>query len=273
MTSLEYFRPQTLDEALKLLEQGEPLAGGTRLTPSLRGIEALVDLQDLGMDQIEATEAILEFGGTATLQALVENASKLPDNLVQAARLEAGWNIRNKATIAGTIVTGDGRSPLLTVLLAMGAELEFAPGAERLSLDKVLNRGADLAVPGSGQLAPTKVLDRGSNRTGGKLIMAIRAANPSRLEYAQVARSPADRPQICAAVAINRADKLAGIALGGYGAYPQLISTDENLSIQEATELAGTIYAEAGDQWASADYRSSVAATLVARLLTEVSSE
>ncbi len=253
MTSLQYHRPQTLDEALELLEHGVPLAGGTRLTPNLRGIEALVDLQDLALDRIEATESSLEFGGTATLQGLVDNASRLPDALVQAARLEAGWNIRNKATIAGTIVTGDGRSPLLTVLLALGVELKFAPGDEHVSLVEVLDRGAD--------------------RTGGKLIMAIHAANPSRLKYAQVARSPADRPQICVAVAAFDTKAPVRVALGGYGPYPQLISKDENASTQEAAELAGTAYAGAGDQWASADYRSSVAATLVARLLTEVGVE
>jgi CO/xanthine dehydrogenase FAD-binding subunit len=253
MTSLEYYRPQTLDEALKLLEQGVPLAGGTQLTPRLRGIGALVDLQDLALDQIEVTESTLEFGGTATLQGLVDNASRLPDALIQAARLEAGWNIRNKATIAGTIVTGDGRSPLLTVLLALGADLEFAPGGERISLADALDQGAD--------------------RTGGKLIAAIHAVNPSRMKYAQVARSPADRPQICVAVAVFDSEAPVRIALGGHGAYPQLLSKDESLSTQGAAELAGTMYAEAGDQWASADYRSSVAATLVARLLTEVETE
>lgn len=253
MTSLEYHRPQTLDEALELLEQGVPLAGGTRLTARLRGVEALVDLQDLGLDQIEATEATIKFGGTATLQALVENASQLPADLVQAARLEAGWNIRNRATVAGTIVTGDGRSPLLTVLLAMGADLEFAPGNGRVSL-------AD-------------VLDRSPDRTGGKLITAIHTANPGGLRYAQVARSPADRPLVCAAVAVDPAEKLVGIALGGFGAHPRLLSIDETLEANEAAQQARTMYAEAGDQWASAEYRSPTAATLVARLLTEVGSE
>jgi CO/xanthine dehydrogenase FAD-binding subunit len=191
----------------------------------------------------------LEFGGTATLQGLVDSASQLPDALIRAALLEAGWNIRNKATMAGTIVTGDGRSPLLTVLLALGADLAFAPGDERRSL--------------------AEVLDSGSDRTGGKLITAIHASNPSWMKYAQVARSPADRPQICIAVAAFDSKGPVRIAVGGHGAYPQLISKDENLSIQGAAELAGTMYSEAGDQWASADYRSSVAATLVARLLAE----
>lgn len=248
MISLQYHRPQTLDEALELLKHGVPLAGGTRLTPGLRGIEALVDLQDLDLDQVVVDGARLEFGGTATLQALVDNAAELPEALIEAVRLEAGWNIRNKATVAGTIVAGDGRSPLLTVLLAMGAELEFAPGEERTSLAAVLDRGVD--------------------RTGGKLITVIHAANPSRLEYAQVARSPADRPQICVAVASLGSTGLIRIALGGFGAHPMLVESEED---RAAAELAGTLYAEAGDQWASADYRSSVAATLVARLLAEVS--
>ena len=250
MTSLQYHRPQTLDEALELLEHGVPLAGGTRLTPSLRGVEGLVDLQDLDLDQIEATESTLEFGGTATLQGLVDNGSQLPDALVQAARLEAGWNIRNKATVAGTIVTGDGRSPLLTVLLALGTDLELAPGGDRISLNDAFDRGAD--------------------RTVGKLITALHAANPGRLEYAQVARSPADRPQICAAVSIDPSEKQVRIALGGYGAHPSLLPNDRALKAKEGADLAREMYGEAGDQWASADYRSSAAATLVARLLTEL---
>ncbi|GMR09786.1 MAG: molybdopterin-dependent oxidoreductase FAD-binding subunit [Anaerolineae bacterium] len=253
MTSLEYHRPQTLDEALELLEQGVPLAGGTWLTPRLRGIRALVDLQDLGLDRIEATDAALVIGGTATLQGLVENAALLPDDLVRAARQEAGWNIRNKATVAGTIVTGDGRSALLTVLLALDAELEFAPGDERVSLGEVLGRGAD--------------------RTGGKLIAAIHAASPGHLRYAQVARSPADRPLLCVAVALAKADTDVRVALGGFGAYPQLLSMDATHDAQEAAKVARAMYAGAGDAWASAEYRSSTAATMVARLLTEVHPE
>jgi len=249
MTSLQYHRPQTLDEALELLEHGVPLAGGTRLISGLRGLEALVDLQDLALDQIEITESTLEFGGTATLQSIVDNGSRLPDALIQATRLEAGWNIRNKATVAGTIVTGDGRSPLLTVLLALGTDLELAPGGERISLGDAFDRGAD--------------------RTGGKLITALHAANPGRLEYAQVARSPADRPQICAAVAVDPSEKNVRIALGGYGAHPSFLTNDRALKAEEAADLARTMYAKADDQWASAEYRSSAAATLVARLVAE----
>ena len=52
MSPLQYHRPQNLEEALELLEQGVPLAGGTRLTPDLRSVKALVDLQDLDLGRI-----------------------------------------------------------------------------------------------------------------------------------------------------------------------------------------------------------------------------
>ncbi|MFQ5943437.1 MAG: FAD binding domain-containing protein [Anaerolineales bacterium] len=247
MTALHYHRPQTLEAALELLKQGVPLAGGTRLTPSLRGVGALVDLQDLGLDRINSTDGTLIFGGTATLQGLIDSDLPLPEDLVRATRLEAGWNIRNKATIAGTIVTGDGRSPLLTTLLALGVELEFTPGAVRVSLDEVLARGDD--------------------RTAGKLITTIRAAKSNHLRYAQVARSPADRPMIC--VAVDQTGSTARVALGGFGSHPLLIVASE---VQEAADLARALYADAGDQWASAEYRSSAAATLVARVFAEVRS-
>lgn len=253
MTSLDYHRPKTLDEALGLLTKGVPLAGGTRLTARLRGIVGLVDLQDLGLDRIETTDIGMVFGGTATLQGLVEYASHLPEDLARAARLEAGWNIRNMATVAGTIVTGDGRSPLLTVLLALNTELQFAPGDERVPLDEVLGRGDD--------------------RTRGKLITAVHAVLPDRLRYAQVARSPADRPIIGVAVGVAQERAVVRIALGGYGAHPQLMSWDETPDAQEAADQARAMLADAGDQWASAEYRAAAGATLVTRLLKELDLE
>jgi len=40
MAALEYHRPKTISEALSLLKQGVPLAGGTILTPNRRGLRA-----------------------------------------------------------------------------------------------------------------------------------------------------------------------------------------------------------------------------------------
>ncbi len=244
MGSLEYHRPRTLEDALNLLEQGVPLGGGTHLSTSLREVTALIDLQDLDLGGIEVSSDSISFGGTTTLQNLVEAADQLPSELVQTARLEAGWNIRNQATVAGTIVTGDGRSPLLTALLAMGTEIALAPGDEQISLDETLRR---------------------SDRAGGKLITRIRAVAPDQLRYAQVARSPVDRPQVCVAVA--RSGGQTRVALGGFGQAPLLLPSSDAPSIAEA---ARTKYADAGDQWASSEFRSAVAAILAERLVAAI---
>lgn len=236
--NLEYHRPQTIEEAVQLLERGVPLAGGTAVTPARAQMQAVIDLQDLGLDGMEVGEAGFSFGAALTLQALVEAGDRLPQALVQACRLEAGWNIRNRASMAGTVVSADGRSPLVTVLLALGAELELALADER--------------IPLAGFLADVR-------RSG--LITAVHAGRPDRLLYEQVARAPFDRPQVCVAAARSDHTRLA---LGGFGQHPALLEGDDLVAAAQAA------YAEADDAWASGEFRSQVAGVLTARLLDQI---
>src|ERR1700690_2757958 len=114
-----YYRPQTLDEALTLLSRPNtvPLGGGTLLShPKTDSVE-VVDLQSLGLNSLKKTGNNLEIGATATLQQLLEDAN-CPDALKSALKLEAPLNIRNAATVAGTIVVCDGGRPFVTSLLS-----------------------------------------------------------------------------------------------------------------------------------------------------------
>src|SRR5215213_942170 len=126
-----YHRPQTLDEALTLLTQPNriPLGGGTLLSkPTTDPVEA-VDLQALGLDSIKKSGNNLEIGATVTLQQLLES-EHCPDALKSALKLEAPLNIRNSATVAGTLVSGDGRSTFASVLFALDAKLDTQLSAE-----------------------------------------------------------------------------------------------------------------------------------------------
>ena len=99
-----YHRPKTLDEALTLLTQPNtrPLGGGTLLSQRMVDPVQAVDLQLLGLDSLNTKGSEMEIGATFTLQALLE--SKLcPDSLKIAIKLEAPLNIRNSATVAGTL--------------------------------------------------------------------------------------------------------------------------------------------------------------------------
>ncbi len=99
-----YHRPQTLDEALKLLSQPNtvPLGGGTLLSHRQSDSVEVVDLQALGLNSIKKSGNNLEIGATATLQQLLEDAN-CPNALKSALKLEAPLNLRNAATIAGQL--------------------------------------------------------------------------------------------------------------------------------------------------------------------------
>src|SRR4030067_351266 len=109
-----------MDEAMALLEQGVPRAGGTGLTPRRHRLEGVVDLQDLGMAALERKGDGLEVGAGCTLQQIVEADALVPSELAAACRAEAAWNLRNMATLGGSVVAGDGRSPLLAAGAPLG---------------------------------------------------------------------------------------------------------------------------------------------------------
>ncbi|MGD8814535.1 MAG: FAD binding domain-containing protein [Anaerolineales bacterium] len=258
MNELHYHRPKSLEEALKLLKEGVPLAGGTKLVPELRGKQAVIDLQDLGLDGLELVDGVIGAGAGLKLQSLVETELEIPEALIAACRLEASLNLRNMASLGGTILSADGRSPLLTTLLALDVRLTLEPGSEEITLEKTLDQ---------------------RNEDGfRRLITGVRIPLPQRLAYDQVARAPYDRPIVCAAVGKSMNSEKEGIvriALGGFSSRPvRVLEAEREIAqsgqVEAAVDAARKAYANAEDAWASAEYRGHVAEVLVRRLLTEV---
>lgn len=257
MTPFEYLRPKTLAEALELLDRGVPLAGGTALIPRRDEIPAVVDLQELGLDSVELKNGTIVLGAGVKLQTMVEGEEILPSALRVACRLEASLNLRNMATLGGTIMSAAGRSPVVTVLLAMEAVTVLEPGNETVSLEVVL--------------------DRREQANDRRLITEVKLKRPEILRYEQVSRAPTDRPLVCAAVAVlpgEGSEKEYRVVLGGFGSSPMRIldaeiSLAEEGDIDAAAEAARRGYASASDEWASGEYRSHTAGVLLKRLATE----
>ena len=252
----EYHRPQTLKEALELLARPNtlPLGGGTVLTQPSDKSFTVVDLQALGLDKIHKVGNTLEIGATATLSLLLES-SHIPSALASTLRLETPLNLRNTGTVAGTLVTCDGRSPFATAMLALDAKLITAPNDEQLMLGNFL----PLRVKADG-------VRPGEHRSPlpSKLITKIVIPLNMQLAFETVARSPADRPIVCAALAQWPSGRTR-LALGGWGESPMLAMDGNEPGGVEAA--ARNAFAEAGDEWASAEYRSEVAAVLAKRCL------
>lgn len=254
---MQYHRPETVEEALALLKQGVPLAGGTHLTPVRRQVQAVVDVQGLDLDQIQADPVQTQVGAAVRLQQIVREED-LPPALQETCRLEAAWNMRNMVTLGGLLVTADARSPLLTALLALDPIVHFEPQAQSLSLPAFLRKKRD--------------------KLDGCLITSLSWRNPQALRYAQVARSPADFPIVGAAVArveVEEGGVVTRLAIGGWGACPIRVYAAEEALDKEGDLDAAILavegaYAEAQDAWASAAYRAEVAGVLARRLLVEV---
>jgi CO/xanthine dehydrogenase FAD-binding subunit len=238
-----YHRPKTIEEALKLLANPDarPLGGGTVLNqPSSESFVA-VDLQALGLDKIHKSGEKLEIGATATLQALLET-SHCPEALKSALRLEAPLNLRNMGTVAGTIVACDGRSPVVTSLLAMDARIDIRDSKNK---SRISNIGDYLP------LHEERIL-----------ILSITIPLNATLTFESVARTPSDTPIVCAALAQWPSGRTR-LALGGWGKAPALaMDGNEFGGIEAAARNAAQ---DSGDDWASAEYRTEMAAVLAKR--------
>lgn len=245
-----YHRPNTLEEALTLLTQPNtvPLGGGTLLSQPKSDPISVVDLQNLGLDTINQKGNDLEVGATCTLQSLLES-KECPEALKIAIKLEAPINIRNSATIAGTLVSSDGRSTFATMILAMDAKIEQAvitnskPENQTSTISEIL------------LLRPNKLII--------KIILPINI----KTAFEFVSRTPSDKPLIAAALAQWNSGRTR-LTLGGYGKTPLLAMDGTEADGLEIA--ANNAYQEATDQWASAEYRMDVGATLARRCLASL---
>jgi CO/xanthine dehydrogenase FAD-binding subunit len=250
---IEYLRPKTIPEALTLLNRKEPitypLGGGTYLNRPLDDEFAVVDLQALGLGEITRNGNSVVAGATVTLQALVEYPG-LPDDLIKAVKFETTYNLRQMATIAGTLVTANGRSAAVTVLLALDTVLEIQ------ALDK-----------GSTQAKLGDWLPARPNRTPGNLITKVSIPANIRIAYESISRTPADQAIVCAAVCQWPSGRTR-LALGGYGKAPVVAMDGSEADGLEAA--ARNAYSHSGDEWASAEYRTEMAGVLALRCLDRI---
>ena len=228
-----------------------PLGGGTLLSQKTTASAEVVDLQSLSLDTVKRQGNNLEIGATVILQQLLES-EHCPDALKTALRLEAPLNLRNAATVAGTLVSCDGRSTFGTVMLALDAKLEIK------SIDKfeLMQMEIDARPPkqdvttlGLGEFLPLRL-----EQIQGKLITSVTIPLNAKLAFEYVSRTPVDKPIVCAALAQWNSGRTR-LALGGYGKSPMLAmdgteaeGTDASVAEHSAQAAARNAFHEATDE-------------------------
>jgi CO/xanthine dehydrogenase FAD-binding subunit len=111
----QYQRPNTIEDAVALV-QSTPnaayLAGGAWITAqSDTALEVVVDLQDLGLDFVDATLENVRVGTMASLQTLIDHpdlGSLAGGLLARATGFVQSRTLREQGTLGGALMPDDG---------------------------------------------------------------------------------------------------------------------------------------------------------------------
>jgi CO/xanthine dehydrogenase FAD-binding subunit len=239
----EYFRPKTIEEAITLKNKypGSKYVAGGLSFQNLEENIILIDLQKIP-NYYEKKKNILEIGSTKTLEDILQSFTDFKD-LTTAIRIEASKNLRNQITLGGLIKKANGRSPFLCCLTAFDSWIYLEPGNKKVKLNEFL-------------------LIREANRD---LITKIEIKIPERFRFESIARSPLDKPIVCCSSA--KYDEKQLLSIGGFGNLPLVINSG---IVHKDKVLLKFLKEEIrDDQWASSEYRVSIALTLINRLLTD----
>ena len=226
-------------------------------------VDAVVDLADLGLNTVRLEgspgNGWLHLGATTLLADLVdgEACQAIAGGLLaEAARREGPVNLRNTATVAGSVLAGKSASELLLALLALDAQAIVIDGG-----------GSERTVPLAESSAdPPAMLGRG-------LITELRLPWPNdsvRGGLSRVARTPADHPIVAAAAVVD--GNSTRVAIGGVTPLPVLVhfNAGDDLAQTVASALSGLDLVS--DFRGSAEYRQAMAPILAHRAVEQARS-
>src|SRR5262245_15400253 len=276
-SAFDYHRPDTLDEALKLLkkhgEDAKVLSGGMSLLPMLKlrlaSFAHLVDINRVpGLDYIKEDKGTLKIGAM-TRQAALERSdlikSKYPI-LADAVPLIADPLVRNRGTLGGNVANGDPGNDQPAIMIALGATFVAEGSKERTIPASQFYKGLyDTA------LARNEILTE----------IRIPAPPPkSGGAYVKLKRKTGDFAVAAAAVQLTLNAKGAvercGIALTNAGLTPVEAAdamkflvgkTPDDKTIMEAAKMAAAKSSPSADRRGSVEYKKEMARVLTARAL------
>ena len=133
MTIREYKRAESLEEAWQLNQkrQNRVLGGMIWLKMENINVGTAIDLSGLGLDMIDETDDSFSIGAMVTLRQLElhPGLAAYTDGAVrESVRHIVGVQLRNLATVGGSIYSRFGFSDVLTMFLALNASVELYKG-------------------------------------------------------------------------------------------------------------------------------------------------
>lgn len=254
----EWMRPESLEAAYELYQAGGVIVGGgAYMKLGKKSIDKALDLSQLGLDTIEETEKGIELGAMVTLRELERSPilkEHFGDVFSKLLSSISGVQLRNTATIGGTVWGSYGFSDILTLLLAMDAQVELYREGW-ISLEAFLSK----------------------DKKSGLLIKVLLPKSSDKASALCYKKSQTDFSVINVAAA--RVDGKLRIAVGARPAGASLALEamkelnevhHEDWDIEKAADTAAGALSFGSDARASAEYRKMLCKTLVKRCLEEV---
>lgn len=255
----EYYKPSSLDEAYKLVQDknGVVIGGGAFLHLGRREIDAAVDISLLGLDYIKAGSGRIEIGSMTTLRDIETNnllKQAFDGILSKTASVVMGVQIRNMATIGGCVCGKYGFSDILTSLLALDAHVKLYK---------------------NGIMSPESFM---GNKLDGDILTAIVISNDEKRAAYRCLRNTSTDFSILNA-AVSKTGNKYRICVGARpfaaelakGASDFLCGADVNdESIIKAAEITSNELEFGSDIRGSGEYRKKLCKALVSRCILEV---
>ena len=260
---VEYARPSSVDEALRILREHDgarALAGGQTLINVMKARAAapdvLVDLADLAdLRTISIAGDRLELGAMVTNARLCESDEVAVSRpiLAEVAAQIADMQVRNRGTIGGNVCASDPTNHFPPLLVALGATMTIAGGdGERTVSADEFFLGVYMTAVGEGELL-TKITVPAAAHPGDAFAALTIGKSGTCIVNAAASVNGETRVVIgCVSATPVRATELEERLRGG--AEPE-----------EAANGLGATLDPPDDVHASADYRRHLAEVLVAR--------
>jgi carbon-monoxide dehydrogenase medium subunit len=263
LREVEYARPSSVDEAVRLLashEGARALAGGQTLVSVMKARAAspdvVVDLNRLDdLRTIAVSGGTLELGAMATYTQIIGSSEVDVSRpiLAEVAAQIADVQVRNRGTIGGNVCSNDPTNHLPPLLVALGASMTIrgADGDRTVPAEEFF-LGVYMTVVGEGELLLRVSVPAAANAADGFASVTI------------------GRDGTCIA---NAAASIAGgaprIALGCVDSVPVLLTPADT----DAESIRGAVAAAEldppSDVHASADYRRHLAGICAVRAVEQ----
>ena len=224
MTNREYKRAESLEEAWQLNQKRPTRVLGGMIWLKMENINVgtAIDLSGLGLDTIEETDEGVSIGAMVTLRQLElhPGLSAYTDGAVrESVRHIVGVQLRNLATVGGSIYSRFGFSDVLTMLLALNASVELYKGGV-VPLAEYAQRPYDRDI----------------------LVRVLVPKENARFVYQSVRNSQTDFPVLTCAAALTQ--KGVQAAVGARPAKAALVKDAEQLATLPMTAEKAQAFAE-----------------------------